>query len=305
MTGAIHHMWLQRNQGVFAGAEGVPIRWISVTDAGNQACVVLVNGRNESFWKYQELIYELSHQGFDVYAFDHRGQGASGRLTSDPELGHIGNFDNYILDLNTFISDVVKPERYPRRYLMAHSMGGAVTTLYLARFTPSFHAVVLNAPMFGIQLPMPLKRMAVSMTKLIDRYQTKPTYAFGQHPYSEEPFEANEVSQSTVRFSWSKRLYNEYPELRLGGPSSRWVWQALKAGNQCLSNAARVKVPVLLLQAGCDSLVDNRAQYRFARKLEGCEMRVIADARHELLMEKDEFRNQVLNETMAFFQRHT
>ncbi|MGF1703785.1 alpha/beta fold hydrolase [Photobacterium makurazakiensis] len=305
MENEIHQMWQQRKQGEFAGVDGVPIRWTSITHPENRACIVVVNGRNETFWKYQELFYELSRQGFDIYALDHRGQGASGRLTPDSELGHVANFDNYVMDLHSFVTDIVQLENYQQRYLLAHSMGGAIATLYLERFNPAFNAAVLNAPMFGIQMPIMVKRVAASLVKFIEQRQTKPRYAMGQKPYVEMPFKQNDQSQSAVRYAWGNCLYQQHPELRLGGVSSRWLWQAVEAANHCVREADKIEVPVLLLQASSDTIVDNQAHYRFMAEAGQCELKVIGEARHELLMEKDAVRNQVLNETILFFSQHT
>jgi len=197
---------------------------------------VIVNGRNESYWKYQELFYELYSHGYDVYAYDHRGQGESGRILKDPQVGYVAEFDYYVDDLDTFIYDVVKPERYKNRYLLAHSMGGAVATLYLER-----------------------------------------------KPYQDIPFEKNEQSQSVVRYYWYRHLYKEHPELRVGGPSPRWIWQAIEAANQCVLHANQISTPILLLQAGSDSIVDNHAHERFNSKTPCCRIHVIPGAKHVMI----------------------
>ncbi len=69
-----------------------------------KATVVVVNGRTESYLKYQELAYELTQQGYQVLMFDHRGQGLSTRLTDNPHKGHIEDFQQYVDDMHQLIS---------------------------------------------------------------------------------------------------------------------------------------------------------------------------------------------------------
>ena len=304
MENDVHSMWLQRKQNAFSGKDGVKIQWISVTNPINTRCIVIVNGRNESFWKYQEIFFEFSRQGYDVYAYDHRGQGASGRLTADPELGHVNSFDDYVDDLQEFVTKVVEKEKdYQHRFLLAHSMGGAITTLYLEKYTSHFDAVVLNAPMFGIHMPVPLKLVASSIAKIMEHYQDEPSYVLGQKPYHEEPFENNALCQSKLRYVWAKHLYQIHPELRIGGPSPRWLWQAIQAADHCIRDVGKIEIPVLLLQAGSDTVVDNNSHQRFCGQNKHCNLKVIRNARHEILMEKDVIRNQALCETLAFFNQ--
>ncbi|MEH6530863.1 MAG: alpha/beta fold hydrolase [Photobacterium frigidiphilum] len=309
MTHEIHQMWQQRQQNTFMGLNNIPIRWISITHQKNTQCVVIVNGRNESFWKYQEVFYEFSRRGFDVFALDHRGQGASGRITTDPEVGHVDSFNDYVEDLHQFVDSIVKPSNYKRAFMLAHSMGGAITTLYLEQHPDIFDAAVLNAPMFGIRMPAALHCiapfMAKMLTKVAAKYQQQPSYLFGQKAYYEASFENNDQCQSLLRYVWAKHLYQLHPELRIGGPSARWLWQALTAADKCIRDAEKLKTPILLLQAGNDTIVDNKAQRRFNCVSEQCQIKVIEQARHELLMEKDELRNQALTETVSFFDRFT
>ncbi|HIF9111890.1 TPA: alpha/beta fold hydrolase [Photobacterium damselae] len=301
----VRKMWQQRTNGEFLGVRNIPIRWISITKPEHDRCVVIVNGRNESHWKYQELFYELYSHGYDVYAYDHRGQGESGRILKDPQVGYVAEFDYYVDDLDTFIYDVVKPERYKNRYLLAHSMGGAVATLYLERKAKRvFNAAVLNAPMFGISLRFPLTKVASKVARFSELLQPVPSFFWGQKPYQDIPFEKNEQSQSVVRYYWYRHLYKEHPELRVGGPSPRWIWQAIEAANQCVLHANQISTPILLLQAGSDSIVDNHAHERFNSKTPCCRIHVIPGAKHELLMERDGLREQVLADTLRFFEHH-
>ena len=305
----IHNMWQKRQEHVFNGVNGISLFGVSLChDKAPQLpqdryCVVIVNGRNESVWKYQEVIFEYFSRGFDIYTYDHRGQGASGRLAADPELGHVETFADYVNDLDTFIENIVLPVRYSRCFLLAHSMGGAISTLYLEQHPNVFNAAVLNAPMFGIHVPRPLRYVAPAVAKLYDLYQSKPTYGLGQKAYHELPFEQNDQCQSQLRYVWAKHLYQTHPELRVGGPSARWIWQAMCAAKQCIQDSAKIQTPLLLLQAGNDTIVDNRAHYLFDGTTEQCQLKVIESARHELLMEKDELRDQVMSETLSFFEQ--
>ena len=42
-----------------------------------------------------------------------------------------------------------------KRYILAHSMGGAISTLFLQRHPGVCDAIALTAPMFGIVIRMP------------------------------------------------------------------------------------------------------------------------------------------------------
>ncbi|MCQ6508089.1 alpha/beta hydrolase, partial [Vibrio parahaemolyticus] len=77
----------------------------------------------------------------------------------------------------------------------------------------------------------------------------------GHTPYFPTPFEDNPLRQSAGRYQWFSNLYTEKPELPVGGPSTRWVWQGLRAAKQCFLLTRQVKVPVLLVQAGNDRIV--------------------------------------------------
>lgn len=299
----IANLWAARQQGCFAGVDDVPIHWISVTDPTHQQAVILVTGRNETFWKYREVIYELHCQGFDVYAHDHRGQGESGRLTPDREVGYVRHFDDYVEDLHRFMVGVVEPRGYQHKFMLAHSMGGTIGALFLAKYGNNFTSAVLNAPMFGIHMNRFERFLLKPLAYLVNSVQRQPSYLLGKNAYKVKPFEKNDQTQSSLRYWWAKGIYTQYPELKIGGASAHWVLQALKASEQCLANANAIQVPVLLLQAEKDTIVDNCAQRQFCEKNTLLTLHTVEQGYHELLLEMDAIREKALKQTLAFFEQ--
>ncbi|KYN85654.1 lysophospholipase [Vibrio cidicii] len=306
IAGPIAALWQQRQEGYFKSSDKTKLYWCKLTDRKHSKAVLLVNGRIESSWKYQELLFDFYRQGYDVYSYDHRGQGLSDRLVQDSDIGHVYEFDDYVRDLASVVQHFAL-EGYQQRHLVSHSMGGAIATRYLQTYPHHpFDKLVLSAPMFGINLPWYLSPVAIAVSQILTAVYPTPTYAPGHQPYYAKPFEDNPLSQSKARYHWFRQLYTDKPELQVGGPSTRWVWQGLMATKQCLQMTRQLKIPVLLLQAGNDRIVSNQAQNQFYKKLcktnKNSQMITIDGAQHELLFEQDQYRNQALDALFHFLQ---
>ncbi|UJF19302.1 alpha/beta fold hydrolase [Vibrio sp. SS-MA-C1-2] len=298
--------WNQRQTGIFHGIESKKISWMSLTGFNNQQAVIIVNGRVETTEKYQELAYELTSAGYDVFSLDHRGQGLSERLDQNSELGHVEQFDNYVEDLRKFFDEIILPKKYQQHFIIAHSMGGAVSSLLMAKYPTLIDAAALCSPMHGIKLP-PFTSLGVELlSKTLANY-IQPTYAFGQQGYHKKPFSENQLTHSQTRYQWMLDLYDQYPNTRLGGPSFRWIWQGIEAGKSCLNSAKQIKTPLLLLQAGGDQIVDNLAQKQFQKNINAaqgqCELKVIPEAKHELLIEADKYRIPAVEAILTFLEQ--
>ncbi len=308
ITGEIAEFWQGRNQGFLRSSDKRKLYWVSFTSEQHTKAIVVVNGRIECCEKYQELLFDLFRQGFDVYSYDHRGQGLSERLVKNQDIGYVEEFDDYVDDLELMVQHF-QLQNYRSRYLLAHSMGGNIATRYIqTRPSHPFTAVALSAPMFGVNLKWYLKPIAHWVGQILTAIHAEPNYAPGQVPYYPKPFEGNLLSQSDVRYHWFRQLYQQKPELQVGGASARWVWQSLLACKQCLLLTRQIKVPLLILQAGDDQVVANQAQIALVKKLAKtnatCALKIIHQARHELLFEKDKYRNQALNTALQFFAQH-
>ncbi|MGF1730779.1 alpha/beta fold hydrolase [Photobacterium kasasachensis] len=298
MAGPVAELWQHRLEGMFQGVDQLNVGWVSLTGYNHDKAIIVVNGRIESYWKYQELFYDLVQQGYDVFALDHRGQGVSDRLAEDTELGHIEEFDDYVSDLKTFFDTVIAPKGYQQHFMLAHSMGGTIGSLFMAKHPSLIDSAVLSAPMHGININNWMKPIASPLARVVEQLQRQPDYAPGQVPYYPKPFVDNPLCQSQIRYQWFRDLYEHKPELKIGGPSARWVWQGIAAAKQCIEQAPNITTPILLLQGSDDNIVDNQAHNLFCQAMQqanrSCQLTVIEGARHELLFEVDKYRHPVL-----------
>lgn len=135
--GPLTDFWHQREEDEFMGVGEIPVRFVRFRDEKNDRVIVVCPGRIESYIKYAELAYDLFHLGFDVLIIDHRGQGLSGRMLPDTHRGHVDNFSDYVDDLAAFWQQEVQPGPWRKRYILAHSMGGAISTLFCSAISTS------------------------------------------------------------------------------------------------------------------------------------------------------------------------
>ncbi|RTR38277.1 alpha/beta fold hydrolase [Shewanella canadensis] len=295
-------MWLQVTESVIK-IDDISLAYSFIEHPNSQKAIVISSGRIESYIKYRELIFDLYRQGYSIYALDHRGQGLSSRTTSNPQQGHIGTFDTYIDDFAHFIETVVKPKKYLDLFLVGHSMGGTIGTLYMERHPDTFRAAAFSAPMFGIKLPIG-RRFIRWLARLLDTTDSGkgPNYVLGGGDYESVEFAKNDLTHSQLRYENYKKLYLQHPQVQVGAPTNRWLHESIDAAERAVLAAKHGRVPILMLQADEDTVVDNFAQYRAVGGL--CQLVNIPHARHEVFMEKDEARNFAIDALLKFLASH-
>ncbi|HAT1545525.1 alpha/beta fold hydrolase [Aeromonas hydrophila] len=296
-------------ESAFKGKDGVTIRYAALRQAKVDRAILIVNGRVESYLKYQELAWDLWRQGYSLYLIDHRGQGLSDRLLADQEKGYVDQFDDYVLDLKQFHDEVIAQDQPAKLFLLAHSMGGAISARYLERWPDDIEAAALSSPMMGINLgglPKWLAKGLAATIGTVGGWLGEPPYGPGQGPYESHDFADNGLSHSEARYLAFRELYEQRPQIKLGGATAHWIYQGLTGADAAVAEAGAIKTPLLLLQAGDDGVVDNAAQDAFCvlARCEGGKPLRIEGAWHELFMEADPQRQAALNATLAFFARY-
>jgi len=327
-------------RGSFSGAAGARIHYrLYRHRAETRGGVVIVAGRTEGLVTYQELIHDLVANGYSVYIADHRGQGFSQRLvTGDTTLGYVDEFGYYVDDLAAFVAGPVRAARAGNAkplFLLAHSMGGAVSALYLETVGDSgIAAAALVTPMMepwaaGGSDPGLAAQLADAYC---DRYSIDSTrvgplaekYADGA-PFDQQyaavqaaaPGTPNDLTHSALRFARHWQARNDArcdgddcgsPHAKVGGVSVRWFNQSCVATEKARGKAAaRITVPVLLLQGEHDTVVKPAAQQEFCRHLNEahgkgyCVGRTVPQALHAIFIEADASRVPSLQRVLGFF----
>lgn len=184
---AIQPFWQNSvQQGMFAGVGNVDIAYAYVLHPQALGAVVISSGRIESLIKYKELVYDFYQNGYSVFIHDHRGQGLSGRMLDNPQIGYVASFSDYVADFKQFVDEVVIKKTHHKPELLCHSMGGAIGALMVLRFPEMFEKVAFSAPMFGIRPPLP-NWFAKLLLTLHATFNKKNAYFFGQKIMTTNP----------------------------------------------------------------------------------------------------------------------
>ena len=273
----------------FVGAGGARLRAALFPARGRvRGSVVLSGGRTEPIEKYFEVIGELIGRGFTVLAHDWRGQGLSQRLLPDRLRGHASGSGDFVADYAALIAAF--ETRLPKPWLaVGHSMGGCLTILVLARGERRFAGAVLSAPMLGLHttpIPPPLARLLAGALTLIG-------VGGGSTPGGDAAsFETNILTHDPRRYARNVGIVAAHPDLALGAPTWGWLAFAFSAMGELQKGAGvpKVEIPVTIVAAGEDRIVDNAGTRLVASRLPKGRYVEAAGAFHEVLQETDEIR---------------
>ncbi len=272
---------------------------------------VLLNGQTEFIEKYFEVIDELRARGFAVATMDWRGQGGSDRLLRDDHRkSFVGDFSDYDQDLDTLMHWIVRPmlKAGEKPVALAHSMGGHNLLRHLTRHPTAFHACVLNAPMIAISLRGKFEWLVRTVTAFEVWRRNAGGWVWGME--GRDPhrvtFETQLVTSDPQRFERVQMLLREQPDLRLAGATWGWLAAAMRsmAWLRAPGRAEAITTPLLVVGAGADRICLTPATAAFAKRMPNAEYLEIADAGHEVLMERNPYRAQFWAAFDAFMKKN-
>lgn len=298
---AVESLWLAE--------DGWQIRRIDWNGGSNpRGSMLFLPGRGDHYEKYLETLAYYAAQGWKVTAIDWRGQGASGRLLSDPEVGHIDDFSTWIADLRFFWKQW-KAETPGPHVVLAHSMGGQLAMRALVEKAIDPDAVVMSAPMLGIQtggLPLSLNHAFAKLMCKIGRAEL-PAWKVSEKPLSPMNVRGKILTGDKDRYEDELAWWDLRPEVKLGPPSWHWIERAI-ASIQMLDQPGvleQIHTPILLLATTADQLVSTPRIIKDSKRLPNAETLIFGkEAAHELLREVDSVRDQCLHRITAFLDKH-
>ena len=268
--------------------KGQPIYFEHYRTDSPKGVIVISHGFTESIRKYSESICYMLQAGYEVWGVDHRGHGHSYRPNDNRFVVHAERFEDYMLDLVHLTETRVKPAAGALPlYLFCHSMGGCVGAMTIERYPALFDKAVLSSPMLGVVLgnvPAPVA-CAVLRVKGAGAKGREPMAPVTAMTETEEDYAAS-AANSECRFRYYTRKKLADPLLQTCAPSMDWIRESVRACRAVCSKkeTAKIRIPVLLFQAGRDTYVRADAQDRFAAQVPSCERQRFPELRHELYM---------------------
>ncbi len=267
-------------------SDGVRIR-VAVWQGGDAETVLIFPGRTEYIEKYGPTAQEFLNRGYSVAIVDWRGQGLADRHPTRRQMGHVGQFSDYQLDVIEVLGTMSDTGLPDPTVMVAHSMGGAIGLRALLNGLVVKKAI-FTGPMWGIYVQPHLRLVAKLVTKfapllgLGDRFIP----SGDPHNYIEtQPFEGNTLTTDPEVYKWMQSQLADHPELGLGGPSCHWYALAVRECAEICA-AAPSSHDCLCFLGSEESIVSSDAIRDVMRRWPNGELVTVQGSQHEVLMEE-------------------
>lgn len=291
------------HSGDFLSFDGTRIHYYYAIPENRRGNILMLHGFCEFWGKYHETARYFYEAGYGIFFPEQRGHGLSERLVREKDLVHVNTFDCYAEDVREFIRQVVSHlgGELPVD-IFSHSMGGAVSALFLEKYPGCIRRAILSAPMIRLKtggIPQPVLDAMAACVRL---HRDEEKLSVGQSHFNGSPaFEGSgSLSRERYAYQFAQRLENEY--YRTFGGTFGWVMAGLEITPVLLKNAHQIRIPMLIFQAGCDHLVESREQLVFARRAQNAVIVRYGLSRHEIFNATGKIREDYYRRIFAFLE---
>lgn len=245
--------------------------------------LLLVHGYAEHSGRYEELAAWFADRGSAVHAFDHQGHGRSTGTRC-----HVGEFDDFLDDLQLVLDRVRREHPSCPVTLVGHSMGGLITAAFLIDRLPAVAGAVLSAP--ALVLGPGVSRSRILVSKALRWIAPRFAVGSGVDP------DALSRDPAVVRG------YLEDP-LVFRTMTASLAAALLEAIPETAARSAEVRVPLLVLHGEDDTLCRAHGSQAFFAGIDvpGSDIRLYPKLRHEIFNEPE--REQVYRDLLDWLER--
>ena len=277
--------------------DGVRIRIGLWTPSGaSKGTVLLFPGRTEYTEKYGRAAADFARRGYATLAVDWRGQGLADRLLDDAMSGYVQVFDDYQTDVEAVVAALDMLDLPRPLHLLGHSMGGCIGLRAAMNGLP-VASCGFSGPMWGIRISAPMRPVAWSLSWGSRQMGLSHLYAPGTKSDTYvlvEPFEGNKLTCDQEMYDYMIAQAMAHPELTIGGPSLRWLYEALRE-TLSLSRQPSPDLPCLTLLGNEEDIVDIPRIHSRMAAWPGGRLEELLGGRHEVLMDTAAMRKRAFD----------
>ena len=221
-----------------------------------RARIVFVHGiRSHGGW-YERSCSQLAEAGFEVYFLDRRGAGLN-----TAHRGDAPNFRRLLDDVTEFVIDLRRERAWLPVILAGISWGGKLAIAVPYRRPGLVDGVVLLCPgIVPIVAPPFVQRARIALARI-----ARPGKFF--------PIPLNEPDLFTASPDWQRFIDADRHGLRLA--TARFLFSSFSLDIYLKRASKQFTVPVLLMLAGQERVIDNAGTRRFALRFPSRDVRII------------------------------
>lgn len=287
--------------------DGVRIRvahWLP--DGPAKGTMLMFPGRTEYIEKYFVTAQDMAARGYATIAVDWRGQGIADRLLEDANIGHVEAFTDYQRDVAAVLSAAETLELPRPWHVLGHSMGGAIGLRAVMDGIP-VASCAFSGPMWGIFLSRMLRPFGVLTaywgTALGLGGRLMPTTSAESY-VATQPFDGNSLTPDPEMYKMMQDHLIAHPELNLGGPSTRWLHEALSETAE-LAKRPSPDLPCLTFLGTEEKIVDVARVHDRMNRWPNGSLELIKGGEHEVIMDSPKIRTQIADQLAAHFDAAT
>lgn len=284
-------LWREEHvkQDCFVSYDGTKINYYYAIPENAAAVIVVFHGFCEFYGKYHEMTWYFYRRGFGFYFPEMRGHGLSGGKLREMDLVHIDSYDEYVSDMKGFYDQVVSGCSLPK-ILFAHSMGGAIASLYLEKYSGDFIGAVLSSPMLKPRTNGYTPNKIRAIRFFVTLFHMKKKLSVGQNRFDGVNIFEKSSCQSRARYDYMFQMRLADDHYKTYGATFGWSIASLEATDQLMKNAGRIRTNLAVFMAGEDHLVDPSGYAEFFRILPDTRRYEYPTSRHEIFNSSTEVR---------------
>lgn len=241
-------------------------------------CVIFLHGLESHMGWFLNLAEFLSSSDINVYAFDRRGSGLNKNSSRNFSSRYISS------DLKIFI-DIVKRE-HPRSriFLIGLCLGGKIAVDFFSYHQDCLDGLILISPSLKGKLKFSLS----------DKFSVifRPNSML-KVPIEDAMFTSNE--------RWLKYIKND--SLRLRHIPAQHLLEIAKMGRHLKKASGNIRLPVLLMLAGIDEIIDTDSVRRWYEKLPSSDKTLKFYKGYHHLLTFEENAAQIMEDVAAWIKK--
>jgi acylglycerol lipase len=264
---------INHSEGLFESKDGLKLfeqSWYPADEP--KGFVIIVHGYAEHCARYKFVAKHLTDNGYAVFSFDLRGHGRS-----EGAKTFINSYDEYLSDLDLFLSRVKAQAKEKPIFLLGHSMGGAISTLFTITRKPEIRGLILSAA--ALKISASISPLLVRLSGVIGQIlPTVKTIKLNSRYISRDP----EVVS----------VYDSDPFIYRGGIPARTGAELTSAINQIQKSMSTLELPLLIMHGTDDRLTDMEGSKQLFAKASSNDktLKLYDGLYHEILNEPEKER---------------